>query len=338
MPAKTAGSVMRMTPPRYTRRQANWPNAGAGRTTCSTRADVETALAAAQRITLADGITIGTAGDPDIVVPSGADIRGASYGGATFNVNLTLNNTSGVVLEGFRMGSKASILGTTVTGLAARWITCLGTGNTDYGIRLVFPADCHLFGCIARRHRVYGFSLEQIIDDSPCSVRQARWEQVGRTPPVMDGVTECGLNVDGGPAIVSGVEGSGSAWAEIRIHQDIGPLLVVENARLEGRVGLDIAEGVQMQLRRIRCTPSLYGINVQPGHLGQLLESTIEDVTVMGGVWGVNLEQVSNPVVRRVVAVGQSSACIREASSSVVLDRASCDLTPAPGGVDVLIV
>lgn len=343
MPAKRAGPIMRMTPPRYTRRIAQWPNAGAGRTVCSTRTDIDTALAAGQRVTVADGVTIGTTGDPDLIVPSGADIRGASYGGATFNINLSLTSVSGVVLEGFRMGTKASVLGNVTTSCQFRWITCLGGGNTDYGIRLQAPDDCHLYGCIARRYRVYGFSLEGIAHH-PCSVRQCRWEQIGRTPPVLDGVTECGLNMNGAGTI-SGVEGLGSAWAEIRLDE-FGPgpagVLVVENARLEGRIGIEMFTADQMQLRRCRITPSLYGIVKHPSPPlvpGDLGSSTLEDITIMGGVWGIDLEGVINPTVQRIVARDQTAACIREASgSAVLLDRASCDLFPAPGGVDVLIV
>lgn len=315
---------MRMTPVRYARLFAALPTP---RTTVTTRDELVTALAAGQRVTVADGLYTGAA----VALPANSDVRGATYLGATFNFNITATDVNDFVFEGVRLGSPSTILLTRCTRSQIRWCFVGASGLADHGIRGVDCTDCHFFGCITRRLRATGQSFVKAggLGGSPaaCSIRHARWDSITHATPLLDGLSEVGVWM-GTFGIVDSCEGWGSAWAEVVLDDTFS---TVRNLRLpQARWGVHLRQGSQNLIERVYVAPSQYGVQTEPGNFGY----TIRDVQIVGGIWGVNLETPAVPgFVSKITGYGQTAAVVRQHGGNAVVDSASNDYQPAPGGV-----
>lgn len=335
----------------YARSDSRTPRLGivrvpiaSGRVVVATRADLAAVVAAGLPATVADGVTL--VGDP-IELPDGADVRGASYLGSTLNFSL-LASAGSVAIAGLRFGPGASILLSGLSSGYVAWNLLGGGGTTDYGIRVQASSFVRLWGNVTRRQRVYGASIEAQ-GFGGCEIRHHRWDSIGRTPPVLDGVTECGINFET-IGVVDACEGFGSPTAEIRVAHTqsqaivggvpIGSALtIVRNCRLEGAVGVLYDGGVLALVERVQARVTGTGVWLR-GAPGDFVGVTVQDVGVLGGVFGVNVENAFNPttLVQRVTAYGQTSASIRQKAGNPTIDTASSDLQPAAGGVPYLFV
>lgn len=321
-----------MTPARWLLQQAAWPTP---RTTVTDYAGLVAAIGAGQRVTVSDGaVLVGAALD----LPAGADVRSNSFLGSTLNFNITAS-ASDVIVSGFRFGAGNGIVLTGCLRATVAWCFLGGGGSAAYGIRAINCNDTHFVGNYTRNYTTFGQSMEGYVSGLPVnSIRDARWDTIAHSPPVLDGNSECGLNF-ASVGWISGGEGVGSAWAEVLVAQQTDPAapatpMLIENLRLEGARGLDIRMARRARLHAIRVTPALYGVITKPGQAGMLDGgSVLEDIIVQGGAWGLDLENANDTTVRRITAYNQSSVGIRQMQGSLLLDLASCDLQPAAGGV-----
>jgi hypothetical protein len=323
----------RMTSARWTALKRDWQTP---RTTVATYADLVAAVGAGQRVTISDGVTLAGA---DLDLPAGADVRADSYLGATLNFSLRCTSVADVFIGGLRLAVGGFIFAQSSQRVRAVWNLVQSPVNTqDYGLRFVACNDSHMIGNVTRRQRVYGQSLES---GDGCSIRQARWDSIGRSPPVLDGITECGINF-ASPGVLIGGEGFGSAWAEVRVDdRSSGSTgtgtrkMLLTGLRLAGRVGFDIVALTDAVIRNCRADASLYGLWLEPNLSGGGFASVlVTDIAAMGGVFGLNLEDASfASTVQRITAYGQTGACIRQHRGAPVIDLASSDLVPGPGGV-----
>jgi hypothetical protein len=325
-------AVERMTPARWTALKRDWPTP---RTTVATYADLAAAIAAGQRVTISDGVTLAGA---DVDLPAGADVRAASYLGATLNFSLRCTSVADVVIAGLRLAVGGFVFAQSSQRVRALWNLVQSPVNTqDYGLRFVACNDSHMIGNVTRRQRVYGQSIES---GDGCSIRQARWDTIGRSPPVLDGLTECGVNF-ATPGVLAGGEGFGSAWAEVRVDdRSSGSTgtgtrkMLLSGLRLAGRIGVDVVALTDAVIRNCRAEAALYGYWLEPGGGGNFADVLVTDVAAIGGVFGLNVEDASPlSTISRVTARGQTGASIRQHRGAPVVDLASCDLQPALGGV-----